>query len=88
MSGAVEGPLSPAAAPLAPASPGGASASLPAPRKALAPLAPKSPQPSSSSPVADVTLELDADLVSPVLGARLVVAFAEVLLYLKGQVPL
>jgi hypothetical protein len=86
MSGAVQGPLSPAAPPLAPASPGLASASLPAPRKALAPLATKSPQP--SSPVADVTLELDADRVSSVLGARLVVAFVEVLLYLKGQVPL
>ncbi|KAG9081040.1 hypothetical protein FRC06_005886 [Ceratobasidium sp. 370] len=86
MSGSVHGPLPPSAPlPVSASSPGLASSSH-APRKALAPLAPQ-PVGKEPSPVADISLDLDVARISSGLGARLVVGFVELVMYLKGQVP-
>ncbi|KAF8596607.1 hypothetical protein BDV93DRAFT_548284 [Ceratobasidium sp. AG-I] len=88
MSGEVQVPLPPPAA-LAPTTSSGASlSSSPTTRKSSTHPAAKSPVPSDPEPVADVNLELKVDRISSTMGARLVVAFVELAMYLKGQVPL
>ncbi|KAG9075224.1 hypothetical protein FS749_013131, partial [Ceratobasidium sp. UAMH 11750] len=86
--GSVHGPLPPSAPLSVPTSSGGlASSSSHAPRKPLASLPSKPVSEKASSPAADISLDLDVDRISPGLGARLVVGFVELVMYLKGQVP-
>ncbi|KAG8693048.1 hypothetical protein FRC08_009348 [Ceratobasidium sp. 394] len=88
MSGSVHGPLPPSAPLPVPTSSGGlVSSSSHAPRKPLASLSSKPVSEKASSPVADISLDLDVNRISSGLGARLVVGFVELVMYLKGQVP-
>ncbi|KAG9078384.1 hypothetical protein FS749_009576, partial [Ceratobasidium sp. UAMH 11750] len=88
MSGSVHGPIPPSAPLPVPTSSGGlVSSSSHAPRKPLASLSSKPVPEKASSPVADISLDLDVNRISSGLGARLVVGFVELVMYLKGQVP-
>ncbi|KAG8742083.1 hypothetical protein FRC10_002019 [Ceratobasidium sp. 414] len=88
MSGSVHGPLPLSARlPVPASSPGLASTPSHAPRKPLGPLSSKPVSEKEPSPVADISLGLDVDRISLDLGARLVVGFVELVMYLKGQVP-
>lgn len=88
MSGEVQVPL-PLPATLAPTSSSVTSlSSSSTTRKSSTHLTSKKPMPSEPEPVADITLELKVDQISSTMGARLVVAFAELAMFLKGQVPL
>ncbi|KAB5588021.1 hypothetical protein CTheo_8538 [Ceratobasidium theobromae] len=80
MAGPVEGPLPPTSSLASLISEPTSSVSR---ASILAPKIPKSITPN----VADVLMELNSARIPSPMGARLVVAFVELLLYLKGQVP-
>jgi hypothetical protein len=84
MTGSVEGPLAPATSlpVLTPVHDAASSASR------SSPLLSTKVSNSTVSSFADVQLEINASQIHSPMGARLVVAFVELLLYLKGQVPL
>ncbi|KAG9109877.1 hypothetical protein FRC07_008247, partial [Ceratobasidium sp. 392] len=85
MLGAIEGPLPPSTSLLAPSASSGLvpSSSHTLRNSRTLPSANSSSEKESST--ADVSLELDVDRISSVLGARLVVGFVELVMYLKGQ---
>ncbi|QRW13822.1 hypothetical protein RhiLY_12821 [Ceratobasidium sp. AG-Ba] len=88
MTGSVEGPLPPTVLPSGPGSAG-----LNSPRSTGSSLVPLDApslihnEPNNSDDQSSVFFEADVDRISSDMGARLVVAFVELVMYLKGQVP-